>query len=93
MVNIRKQHHAFGRGAMEWVITDNPSFAVYTRSYQDDNLLIINNLSETIQSISLSSDLHADYVDLISNAAQTIGSLLTLQPYTYLWLKRISNHR
>ena len=88
MVNIRKQHHAFGRGAMEWVITDNPSIAVYTRRYQDDDLLIINNLSDTTQSISLPSELHADYVDLISNAVQTIGSLLTLQPYTHLWLKR-----
>jgi maltose alpha-D-glucosyltransferase/alpha-amylase len=88
MVNIRKQHRAFGLGAMEWVITDNPSIAVYTRRYQDDNLLIINNLSNTTQSISLPSELHADYEDLISNAVQTIGSLLTLQPYTHLWLKR-----
>jgi maltose alpha-D-glucosyltransferase/alpha-amylase len=88
MVKIRKQHRALGRGAMEWIITDNPSIAVYTRRYQDDNLLIINNLSNTIQSISLPSELHADHEDLISNAVQTVGSLLTLQPYTYHWLKR-----
>jgi maltose alpha-D-glucosyltransferase/alpha-amylase len=88
MVNIRKQHPALGRGAMEWVITDNPSFAVYTRRYHDDDLLIINNLGSTAQSISLPFELHGDYVDLISNEVQTIGSLVTLQPYTYLWLKR-----
>jgi maltose alpha-D-glucosyltransferase/alpha-amylase len=88
MVNIRKQHPALGRGAMEWVITDNPSFAVYTRRYHDDDLLIINNLGSTAQSISLPFELHGDYVDLISNEVQIIGSLVTLQPYTYLWLKR-----
>jgi maltose alpha-D-glucosyltransferase/alpha-amylase len=88
MVIIRKQQNAFGHGTMEWVIADNPSVAVYRRRYQDDDLLIINNLSDTIQLISLPSELHADYVELISNVVQTVGSMLTLQPYMHLWLKR-----
>jgi len=88
MVNIRKQHHTFGRGTMEWVINDNPSLAIYTRTYQDDILLIINNLSGSTQTVSLPSEHHADYVDLISNTAYQIGSSLTLQPYAHLWLKR-----
>jgi len=88
MVNIRKQHHTFGHGTMEWVITDNPSFAVYTRSYQDDVLLIINNLSAAPQIISLPTEYHANYIDLISNTDQHIGTSLTLQPYAHLWLKR-----
>jgi len=88
MVNIRKLHHAFGRGAMEWVVTDNPSFAVYARRYQGEILLIINNLSGSMQTISLPAEHRADYVDLISNTEQRIGSSLTLQPYGHLWLKR-----
>ncbi len=87
MVNIRKQHHAFGRGSMEWVETDNPAFAVYTRKYQGETLLIINNLSDSAQALLLPAEYHADCVDLISNAAENIDATLTLQPYAHLWLK------
>ena len=89
MVNIRKQHHAFGRGTMEWIITDNPAFAVYTRNYQDDVLLIVNNLSATPQIISLPTEHHTNYIDLILNTDQHIDTAFTLQPYAHLWLKRI----
>jgi maltose alpha-D-glucosyltransferase/alpha-amylase len=88
MVNIRKQHHTFGRGTMEWVSTDNPSLAIYTRQYQEETLLIINNLSASQQITMFPSEHHADYVNLISNTEQSIDSSLTLQPYAYLWLKR-----
>ena len=87
MVNIRKQYHAFGRGSMEWIITDNPSFAIYTRQYQDETLLIINNLSDAAQTVSLPSAQHADYLDLISNTSYQVGPPLTLQPHAHLWLK------
>jgi maltose alpha-D-glucosyltransferase / alpha-amylase len=87
MVHVRKGHPTFGRGTMEWVETDNPSVAVYTRKYQDEILLIINNLSDRSQVISLPAKYQARYADLISNADQTIGSSLTLAPYAYLWLK------
>ncbi len=36
MVNIRKQHQAFGRGTLDWVLTDNPRLAVYTRNDKDE---------------------------------------------------------
>jgi len=88
MVNQRKQHHTFGRGSMEWVETDNPSFAAYTRKYQNETLLIINNLSDSPQTITLPIEHHADYIDLISNMEQQTVSSLTLQPYAHLWLKR-----
>jgi maltose alpha-D-glucosyltransferase / alpha-amylase len=88
MINIRKRHHTFGRGAMEWVEADNPSFAVYTRRHQDETLLIVNNLSGSIQTISLPAEYHANYVDLISDTERLLGGSLTLKPYAHLWLKR-----
>ena len=87
MVNIRKGHYTFGRGTLEWVSTDNPALAVYTRRYQDEILLIINNLSDSTETISLPSEYHTDYIELISNTEQHIGSSFTLNPYAYLWLK------
>jgi maltose alpha-D-glucosyltransferase / alpha-amylase len=88
MINIRKQHHAFGRGNMEWVLTDNLSIAIYTRKYEDETLLIINNLSDSAQTISLPGDIQSMYDDLLTDAQEQIGSTLNLQPYTYRWLKR-----
>jgi maltose alpha-D-glucosyltransferase/alpha-amylase len=88
MVNIRKQHQAFGRGIMEWLITDNPHLAMYTRKTKDDMVLVIQNLSSAPQTISLPPDHHADYIDLLPNVFRHIGAGLTLQPYEYLWLKR-----
>jgi maltose alpha-D-glucosyltransferase / alpha-amylase len=88
MVNIRKEHTAFGRGVMDWVETDNPSLAVYTRSYEDETLLIINNLSDQEQTVSLPAAYQTWYVDLISNSQPQISASLTVQPYAYLWLKQ-----
>jgi len=88
MVNIRKGHPAFSRGLMDWVEADNPSLAVYTRAYQGETLLIINNLSDQPQVVTFPAEYQADYINLISNVVQHVNSSLTLQPYTYLWLKR-----
>jgi len=87
MVNVRKQHQTFGRGAIEWIETENPHLATYTRKYQEEALLIINNLSDSSQTLSLPAEHHADYVDLISNTDHPIRSSITLPPYAYLWLK------
>jgi glycosidase len=87
MIDIRKQHHIFGRGNMEWVESDNPALAIYERKYQDERLLIIHNISDSLQRAALPEKYHARYIDLLSNAELNIGQLLSLQPYAYLWLK------
>jgi maltose alpha-D-glucosyltransferase/alpha-amylase len=88
MINVRKQYHVFGRGNMEWVLTDNPSGAIYTRKYQDEGLLILNNLSDAAQRFSLPKDIQSVYTDLLSKAEEQIGPTVELQPYAYRWLKR-----
>jgi maltose alpha-D-glucosyltransferase / alpha-amylase len=88
MVHIRKEHPAFGRGAMDWVQTDNPSLAVYMRRDEEESFLIINNLSDQEQMVSLPAEYQTWHVDLLSNSQPQISSALTLQPYAYLWLKQ-----
>ena len=88
MVNVRKEHHAFGSGSMEWVESTNPSLAVYKREYKGETLLIINNLTGASQTAALASDYQTEYVDLLSNAEVRIKASLTLDPYAYLWLRR-----
>jgi maltose alpha-D-glucosyltransferase/alpha-amylase len=88
MIQVRKQHHIFGRGTMEWVKTDNPSLAIYTRKYQDEILLIINNLSDSVQTVMLPIDDQDVYLDLLSNTERKLNKTLPLPPYAHLWLKR-----
>ena len=87
MIQVRKQHQAFGRGSMEWVNTDNPAIAVYTRAYQGEVMLILNNLSDSAQAVSLPKEYQTRYLNIRLNTEQEIGDTLTLQPYSYLWLK------
>jgi len=88
MIQVRKQYQAFGRGSMEWVDTDNPAIAVYTRTYQDETMLTLHNLSDSTQTVSLSKEYQARYDNVLSNAVQEISDTLTLQPRSYLWLKK-----
>ncbi len=88
MIHVRKQHQAFGRGSMEWVDTDNPALAVYTRTYQDETFLLLNNLSDSTQTVSLPKEHQSHYRDVLSNTEQDLSDTLTLQPQSYLWLKK-----
>ena len=88
MIKVRKQYYDFGRGTMEWVEIANPSIAVYTRKYEEEMLLIINNLSNSPQTLILPREYQTPYVDLLTNHEQRLTSTTTLQPYEYFWLKR-----
>jgi maltose alpha-D-glucosyltransferase/alpha-amylase len=88
MIKLRKQHHAFGRGTMKWMETGNPAVVAYTRKYEDESLLILNNLSSSSQTISLPSDYLGNPTDLLTEGNFQLESSLVLQPYSYLWLKQ-----
>jgi maltose alpha-D-glucosyltransferase/alpha-amylase len=46
MINIRKRYKAFGRGDMKFIHVDNPKVLAFTRTYEDETLLVIVNLSK-----------------------------------------------
>lgn len=88
MITLRKKHPAFGSSTMEWVNASNPAVATYTRTHQNETLLIINNLSDSPQTIHLPAEYQTDFVELFSETECCIESSLTISPYTYLWLKK-----
>lgn len=49
MISMRKNYKAFGRGDMKFLHVDNPKILAFTRTYQDETLLIICNLSKYAQ--------------------------------------------
>jgi maltose alpha-D-glucosyltransferase/alpha-amylase len=87
MIRVRKQHPVFGRGEMAWIETDNPAVLAYVRKDKGKKLLIFNNLSGDLQSVTLTPENQGSTVDLLSETRQSLHSSLTLQPYAYLWLK------
>ncbi len=45
----RKRFKAFGRGNLEFLFPENKKVLVYLRAYEQENLLIVNNLSRYVQ--------------------------------------------
>ena len=93
MIAVRKAHSAFGWGSFTWVTCDSPSVAAYERLYQDERLLIVNNLASARQAVNVtvSGVQSAQPVDLLSGEKvpdiQSEKLSLTLEPYQYVWLK------
>ena len=87
MIAIRKEHPAFGNGGLEWVETGNPSVAVYIRQYEDDILLIINNLSSSNQAIELPVEHQKIHNDLLAGDTLMLRGKISLQPHSHLWLE------
>ncbi|HCB01624.1 MAG TPA: trehalose synthase, partial [Anaerolineae bacterium] len=87
MIAVRRKHAAFGSSSMQWVDANNPAVAVYIREYEDDTMLILNNLSSSTQSVKLPIQYQKNYFDLFAGDAHVLDEALTLQPYEYLWLQ------
>ena len=82
LIAVRKRHQAFGWGDFNWVDVGTKSVAAYTRSFKDETLFILNNLSNEAQEIELDKA----HTDLLTKTDFPAGKL-TLQPYQYLWLR------
>jgi maltose alpha-D-glucosyltransferase/alpha-amylase len=81
-LRVRKAQPAFGQGELKLLPTANPAVLTYWRIYQDDRVLVINNLSDQDQPIELPDQ--RKYRDLLSNSLITHHA--SLQPYQFLWL-------
>jgi len=49
MINIRKQYKAFSRGDLKFITTENSKILAFTRSYKNEVLLVVVNLSRYAQ--------------------------------------------
>ncbi|HYJ79029.1 MAG TPA: maltose alpha-D-glucosyltransferase [Longimicrobiaceae bacterium] len=91
LIRVRKQHHAFGRGSIEFLEPENPHVLAYLRRLGEDVILVVNNLSGSAQPVRL---------DLAEFAGRTPVEMLgethflpvdptpyalTLSPYGFFW--------
>ncbi len=89
MIAIRKEHAAFGSGGMEWIDMGIPSVAAFLRRYQDDTILVINNLASCAETIQIPEEYQTNYLNLLGGDLQTLTAQVTLQPYSYMWLEQL----
>jgi maltose alpha-D-glucosyltransferase/alpha-amylase len=84
MIAVRKQYKAFGRGDFAWVDLGTKAIAAYTRHFQGESLLVINNLSDVPQTVQPA--LSGEYQDVFTGRPFSFSQPINLQPYQYLWL-------
>ena len=56
LINKRKQYKSLSRGDMKFLHCENPKILAFTRSYQDETMLVIVNLSRYTQPAELDLD-------------------------------------
>jgi maltose alpha-D-glucosyltransferase/alpha-amylase len=53
MINKRKQYKSLSRGDMKFIPSENPKILAFTRTYEDETMLVIVNLSRYTQPVEL----------------------------------------
>lgn len=93
MIRVRKSYRAFGRGNLEFLPHKNPKILAYTRTFENETLLIVNNLSRYVQPVELDLSRYNGWspVELLGGVRfPRIGELpyfLTFGPHSFYWFR------
>jgi maltose alpha-D-glucosyltransferase/alpha-amylase len=91
LIALRKQFKAFGRGSIEFLSPDNPRVLAFIRSYGNEQILVVANLSRFVQyvELDLSRFKGSAPIELFGRTRfPQIGDLsylLTLGPHMFDW--------
>jgi maltose alpha-D-glucosyltransferase/alpha-amylase len=96
IIRIRRRQTAFGRGKLNFLYPRNRKILAYTRTFEDEVLLCVFNVSRSAQAVELDlSEFRGRVpVELESGGAfPPIGDLpymLTLPPFGFFWFQLVS---
>src|SRR5690606_7908079 len=62
LINKRKQYKALSRGDMQFIHSENPKILAFTRTYEDETLLVIVNLSRYTQPAEIDIERFHGYI-------------------------------
>ena len=92
MINMRKSYKAFGRGNIKFFHVDNPKILAFTRTYGDETLLIVVNLSKYAQPAEIDLRAFKGYVPVEVFSKNNFPMIredapyfFTLSPYSFQW--------
>jgi len=91
ILSLRKRFRAFGRGTIEFLYPENHHVLAFLRSYEEERILVVANLSRFAQYVELDLSAHrgAVPVELFGQTGFPEISdgryLLTLSPHAFYW--------
>lgn len=94
IINMRKKYKAFSRGDLQFIPVENPKILAFTRTSEDETLLILVNLSKYAQPVEVDLKNFKGYVPIevfSKNHFPTIKDespyFFTLGPHSYQWFE------
>ncbi len=91
IISIRKRYQAFGRGDIQFLSPENSKVLAFTRTYQEEHLLVVANLSRHSQVVDLELPEFEGYTPVEVFGQARFPQLdrginrFTLGPYGYFW--------
>jgi maltose alpha-D-glucosyltransferase/alpha-amylase len=92
-IALRQRHRTFGRGSMELLYPDNRHIFAFVRRYEDDDpILVVANLSRSMQAVALDLSRFSGLVPVEMSGGTELPKVadapyfLTLGPYDFYWL-------
>jgi len=92
VINMRKRFKAFGRGDIEFIYSENSKVLAFTRTYEEETILVVFNLSRFSQAAELDLSKYAGYVPIevfsknqFPIVHENRDYVLTLSPHDYYW--------
>lgn len=93
LIAIRKAQPALAGMAMELVPTDASAVLGYLRQFEGNRMIVLANFSENSHEVSenrlRTAGLGRFFNDLITDETVGTSKPITLQPYQFMWLKRV----
>lgn len=89
---VRRQSRAFGRGSIEFLPSDNTKVLTFLRSFEDENILVVANLSRYCQAVQiqmsgyLGFSVHDIFSDNRFPDVTEAPYTVTLAPHSFYWL-------
>jgi maltose alpha-D-glucosyltransferase / alpha-amylase len=83
LINKRKQYKSLSRGEMKFIHSENPKILAFTRSYEDETMLIIVNLSRYTQPCELDLEIFHGYIPVEVFSRNKFPSIKEGQPYFF----------
>jgi len=91
LIGLRKRFKAFSRGDLEFLHPDNAKILAFTRSYQDECILVVCNLSRYVQYVELDLSAYREAVpiELFGRTEfPVVGEgpyFLSMGPHSFYW--------
>jgi maltose alpha-D-glucosyltransferase / alpha-amylase len=98
LIAVRQRFQAFGRGTCEFLYPENRKVLAFVRTYQDEHILVVANLSRFVQTaeLDLSPFKGAVPIEIFGRAEfPAVGDspyFLSLSPHSFYWFTLTVKH-